>query len=199
VITRSPAPPPGVHASDWLADPLASVGLEVAASVPPLWFSPDERDAARPWRERLPERFLAMHPGSGSPRKNWPADRYAALAHDLARGDPFLVVQGPADDAAIAPLRRVPGAVIAHGLPARTLGTLLAEAGVFVGNDSGVTHLAAAAGAHTLALFGPTDPALWAPVGPSVRVMASDPIDALGLPDVAEAAATSWERGPRSR
>jgi ADP-heptose:LPS heptosyltransferase len=53
------------------------------------------------------------------------------------------------------------------------LGTLLSRAGVYVGNDSGVSHLAAAWGAPTLALFGPTDPAVWAPLGPHVRTLRS--------------------------
>jgi Glycosyltransferase family 9 (heptosyltransferase) len=188
VILRSPAPPPGIHVSDWLAEPLASLGLDLAATVAPLEFTPAEQDAARPWRERLPERFLAIHPGSGSPRKNWPADSYAALAHDLALGEPFLAIRGPADQDAAAPLLRVPGAVIAECLPARTLGALLADAGVCIGNDSGVTHLAAAAGAPVLAIYGPTDPAQWAPIGRSVRTIRAEPIDVLSVADIAAAA-----------
>lgn len=51
------------------------------------------------------------------------------------------------------------------------LAGLIAEAGLFVGNDSGVSHLAAAVGAKTLALFGPTNPALWRPLGENVRIV----------------------------
>jgi ADP-heptose:LPS heptosyltransferase len=61
--------------------------------------------------------------------------------------------------------------VHARDLPARVLGAVLAHAGLYVGNDSGVSHLAAAWGAPVLALFGPTDPAQWAPVGPRVKVL----------------------------
>jgi ADP-heptose:LPS heptosyltransferase len=71
----------------------------------------------------------------------------------------------------MALLSREPGAVCARDLPPRVLGPLLAQSGSFVGNDSGVTHLAAASGARTLALFGPTDPAQWAPVGPAVKAL----------------------------
>ena len=199
VVTCAPAPPPGVHASDWLARPLAAIGLDVPGVLPPFRFSPAERTAARPWLDRLPERFLALHPGSGSTRKNWPAERYAELAARLSPSEPFLAIRGPADGDAATPLLRLPNAVRADALPLRTLGALLAHAGAFVGNDSGIAHLAAAAGAPTLALFGPTDPAQWAPVGHAVRTLRSEPIDALPTADVTAAAATLWERGPRSR
>jgi heptosyltransferase-2 len=199
VLTCEPAPPQGVHASDWVARPLTSIGLAVAGAVASLAFSRGESATARPWLERLPDGFLGLHGGSGSPRKNWPAARFADLARALAPTEPFLVVRGPADDEASAPLLRLPNAVLADALHPRQLGALLARAGLFVGNDSGVAHLAAAAGAPTLALFGPTDPAQWAPVGRAVHVLRSEPLDALRVDDVASAAATSWERGPRSR
>ncbi len=64
-----------------------------------------------------------------------------------------------------------PGALLARDLPLRALAAALARAGLFLGNDSGVAHLAAACGTRTLALFGPTDPTLWAPVGRSVATL----------------------------
>jgi ADP-heptose:LPS heptosyltransferase len=75
------------------------------------------------------------------------------------------------------------------------LGAVLARAGVYVGNDSGVSHLAAAWGARVLALFGPTDPAQWAPVGPRVRVLrAKDTkMESLPLEEVERAASTILE------
>jgi ADP-heptose:LPS heptosyltransferase len=199
VLTCAPAPPEGVHASDWLARPLESIGLPVARQVAPLAFSRGEVSTAGPWLDRLPERFLALHPGSGSPRKNWPPGRFADLARALVPTGPFLAVRGPADEQAAEPLLGLPNAVLADGLHPRQLGALLARAGLFVGNDSGVTHLAAAAGAPTIALFGATDPAQWAPIGSVVRVVRAETVEAVRLEDVVAAAATSWERGPRSR
>lgn len=108
-----------------------------------------------------------MHPGSGSRAKNWPLDRFAEAAHRLSPGRPWLLVVGPAEDDVLPP----PGARLARGVPLRTLGAALARAGLFLGNDSGVAHLAAACGTRTLALFGPTDPGRWAPVGPAVRTL----------------------------
>jgi ADP-heptose:LPS heptosyltransferase len=80
--------------------------------------------------------------------------------------------------------------VRAHHLPLRVLGALLARAALYVGNDSGVTHLAAAWGAPTLALFGPTDPAQWAPLGPRVRTLRAPDgrMPSLGVASVLEAA-----------
>ncbi len=165
---------------------------EPAARVPDppdLSFSPGERAAATPFLSLLPPCFLALHPGSGSPAKSWPADRFAALAARLAGGARILVVLGPAEED--QRWDRDPGVVVARDLPLRTLGALLSRAGLFVGNDSGVSHLAAAAGAPTLALFGPTDPALWAPVGHSVRWLRAPDhsLAALTLDEVAREAA----------
>jgi heptosyltransferase-3 len=94
-----------------------------------------------------------------------------------------LVILGPAE-ASIEPV------FTAHGLP--TIAQLeLAEVGAlarlargFVGNDSGVSHLAAAAGAPGLAIFGPTDPARWRPLG-RTRVIRREPLSALAPEEVA--------------
>jgi ADP-heptose:LPS heptosyltransferase len=172
VAVQDPTPPGGVHASRWLAQPLEALGVPVV-EPPTLTASAEERSAAQPILDALPRGFLAVHPGSGSPRKNWPADRFRALADAVAPREPFLVIEGPADREAVAALGECPRAVLARGLRPRVLGAVLAEAGLYVGNDSGVSHLAAAFGSPTVVLFGPTDPAVWSPVGPRVRVCAA--------------------------
>ena len=171
VAVHDPTPPArGPHASSWLASALAGVGIpDAEVEVPPLVAQEEDTRAADAIAVRLPPRFLAVHPGSGSPRKNWPAERFAALAG--RERAPWLLVHGPADDAAVSVLGDVPGAVVARDLPLRALASLLARAGAYVGNDSGITHLAAAAGAPTVALFGATDPDTWAPIGPRVTVV----------------------------
>jgi ADP-heptose:LPS heptosyltransferase len=93
------------------------------------------------------------------------------LARLRAEGHAVIVSAGPAD-APAAP--DALDAVWAADLPLERLAALIARAGAFVGNDSGPTHLAAALGRPTVALFGPTDPAVWAPLGPGVRVLAGD-------------------------
>jgi len=105
--------------------------------------------------------FAVIHPFSGSPAKNWPLAKYRALATKLERVMPVQWCAGEDDP----PL---PGAVRIPDL--YELACWLAQARLYIGNDSGVTHLAAAAGAPVLALFGPTEPAIWAPRGSNVRV-----------------------------
>jgi heptosyltransferase III len=185
LIALDPAPPvEGPHASVWLTRPLAELGLSEWPDPESLRFSDAERAGSVPFLGTLPERFVAVHPGSGSAAKNWPTSRFMELARRLARSSAWLLVLGPAE----AQIERAhpPGAVLARSLPLRTLGALLSRAGLFVGNDSGVTHLAAAAGARTLALFGATDPLLWAPVGPGVRCLSAPGgrLDALALEHV---------------
>jgi ADP-heptose:LPS heptosyltransferase len=175
VRAHDPAPPAEAgHAAAWLARPLSELGVGVPHGPPPVARpTRAEREATASLLQRLPPGFLAIHPGSGSPAKNWPAERFAAFAATLSEGRPWLLVEGPAD-AAIAPrLRDRPNVVVAASLPPRVLGAALAEAGVYVGNDSGVSHLAAAWGAPTVALFGPTDPDIWSPLGPCVAIVPS--------------------------
>jgi ADP-heptose:LPS heptosyltransferase len=187
----------GVHASAWLAE--AITPLAVVPDAPPAPFAPtpSEAQAAESFMARsgLRPGFLAAHPGSGAARKNWPPERFGEVMRASAGGDAWLLVRGPADEAAVAPLQAAPGAVVADGLPLRVLGAILGRAGSYLGNDSGVSHLAAAFGAPTLALFGPTDPGVWSPVGPRVRTLRS-PTGAMdGLPAEAVRAAVAGIRG----
>jgi ADP-heptose:LPS heptosyltransferase len=118
----------------------------------------------------LPQRFVVFHVGSGSPEKNWPSEHFAALACEAAdRGYHVLLPQGEAD---ADPVARVAGglggrcAVIRLSLV--DLAAVISRAAFFIGNDSGVTHVAGLLGVHTVAVFGPTDPVLWQPEGPRV-------------------------------
>jgi heptosyltransferase-3 len=193
VVLARAAPPAGArrHVSRHLVETLAPIGA-TAATVPAIHLTPG--DVERAWAARwlaarglAPGEFVTVHPGAGSPAKVWPG--YPALTRCLlAERRPVVVVTGPADAAATDWLAGDAGrAHVASDLPLRRLAALLAAAGVFVGNDSGPTHLAAVVGSPTVALFGPTDPAVWAPVGPRVSVLtgagpgAADPWAGLGV------------------
>jgi hypothetical protein len=189
LVSQDPAPPPGgPHAARWLARALEPVVGEGAGESDAgiLSFTEAERAEAREHMRDLPERFVAIHPGSGSPSKNWPLARFVGAARALAAGSPWLFVAGPAERDAEAPA----DAVVVREWPLRRLGASLGQAGLFLGNDAGISHLAAAAGAPTLALFGPTDPAVWAPVGPRAATLRapSGALDDLDLEPVLRAA-----------
>jgi ADP-heptose:LPS heptosyltransferase len=131
-------------------------------------------------------RVAAIHPGSGSEKKNWPVAKFAALARwfvdELAMQ--LVVVHGEADErAATGLIERLESraVTVAHGLKLPELAAVLERCGLFVGNDSGITHIAAAVGAPTIALFGPASTPVWAPTGERVRVIE------FGGDDVAEA------------
>jgi hypothetical protein len=105
--------------------------------------------------------FAVIHPFSGSPKKNWPLEKFRAFAAELERTIPVKWCAGPEDP----PL---PEAVRFDNL--YDLACWLASAQLYVGNDSGITHLAAAVGTPVVAFFGPTDPGIWGPRGPLVRI-----------------------------
>jgi heptosyltransferase-2 len=115
-----------------------------------------------------------IHPGSGSPAKNWAGEKYAALAKRIAGETELapLIIGGEADGRAVASIRKLfPECETLVNPPLVETASVLSAARGFAGNDSGVTHLAAALGIPVIALFGPTDPAVWAPRGKNVLVM----------------------------
>jgi heptosyltransferase III len=119
---------------------------------------------------RQREEFVVLHPFSGSPRKNWPLARFLELESRLtALG---LRVEWAAR----------PGWVRFENLG--DLAQWLSVAGIYVGNDSGIAHLAGAVGTPVVALFGPTDPAVWAPRGPVVKVLRGDSVEEIEVADV---------------
>lgn len=178
IVHRSPYPPPGVHVSDWL---VGSVDPHPPGPLLPrgergeqIWGRPlpSPPEGERPGvRGALTRIFI--HPGAGAIWKRWPAERFATLGETLRdRGHDVVLIEGPADRDAVESVQAAASAPFAV-LSDRSLPQLLEDLGsasLFIGNDSGVTHLAALAGAPTVALFGPTDPAIWAPRG-NVRIL----------------------------
>lgn len=139
-------------------------------------------------------RYLAMHPGSGGTAKNWPVAHFAALARRLLSvyspsGVPLfeglVATSGEADgDLGERLAAAVPGSVLVNGATLEVVAVVLAGAALYVGNDSGVSHLAAAVEDTTgkspavVAVFGRTDARIWAPPGALVA-QASGELDTL--------------------
>ena len=136
--------------------------------------------------------LIVIFPGSGSPGKNWPPDKFVALASALSLSNraSVVVILGPAE-ASIEPIFREAGIRVLKDLDLPTVAAVARLASAFVGNDSGVSHLAAAVGASGVAIFGPTDPARWRPIGPGgdaqIRVLRREPVDSIETREVAGA------------
>ena len=115
---------------------------------------------------------VVIHPFSGSKRKNWPIERYRELAARL----PARVEWSAGPEEELAEATRFDDLY--------EQAQWIAGAWLYIGNDSGITHLAAATGTATLALFGPTCPGTWAPRGENVTVLRSQPLELLGVQEV---------------
>jgi heptosyltransferase III len=144
----------GVHAVDFYLDQVRTLAPCETDGIPRIRCPREPEDVKT-------ENFVVIHPFSGSPRKNWPLENFGQLARRLQMAMPVYWCYGPNDPPADEAVR-------IENL--YELACWLAKASLFVGNDSGITHLAAAVGTPVLAVFGPTDPAVWAPRGPDVKV-----------------------------
>jgi heptosyltransferase-3 len=162
----------------WLAD-LAAQGFHGRAETPSLAVSKFKRAAAvsRMKHESRNEsgRPVLLHPGSGSVDKCWPADSFIAVTRALRQaGRRPLFLLGPVERE-----RMDPETLTAFQSAAETITTdsledlavMLSDGELYIGNDSGITHLAAAVGSLTVAIFGATLPRVWAPRGEGVRVV----------------------------
>ncbi len=148
----------------------------------------NERGLSTPALDR---EAILIHPGSGSPHKNWPAERFLELAGQFKRSG--------------LPVRFILGEVESERWPAEKI-AMFAEAGeilrpprlvdllagcsrahLFIGNDSGPAHLAGILGIPTIALFGPMSPRRWKPLGPRVQAI-DGPLEEISVKDVLDAA-----------
>ncbi|MEX1120111.1 MAG: glycosyltransferase family 9 protein [Terrimicrobiaceae bacterium] len=172
----SPHISPGKHAAHHLAEPLASLALFLDA--PHAKFHPTEEDQASGdcLIAGLSKRWVAIHPGSGSSKKNWPRDRWenVILKTREARGaNAVAIIGGEADSDTLQHLRSTfgPSLRVFENQPLNILGAALSRCSLFLGHDSGISHLAVASGAPSILLFGPTDPDTWAPIGDRVHIV----------------------------
>ena len=122
--------------------------------------------------------LLIIHPGSGSAHKCVAPEILATLVVAVQMyGATPVILEGPADRESVERLLRscLTPPIVLRGLDVLTVAGVLAQARLYVGQDSGVTHMAGLMGVRTVALFGPTDPARWAPHGAHVTVVQGAP------------------------
>ena len=185
-LACSPKIHDGEHATIQLARPLQQLGLILADRSATLYPSAADREFAREFYPT--KRMIALHPGSGSENKNWSLKNWTALIETVLRervGAMLLIVGGEADGRQLASLRanfsnRV---CFAENLDLPNLAAVLERAAVFLGHDSGISHIAAAVGTPALLLFGPSDPAVWAPANANVSVLRTETGNLADLPE----------------
>ena len=119
--------------------------------------------------------LITLHPGSGGKKKCWPIENYAALIRRFVKDSRIfcIVLAGPAEDAAfisrhIACSERV---IFLHNESLMRVAALLSLSAFYLGNDSGISHLAGILGCRGVVLFGPTDPSVWRPQGNTLDVV----------------------------
>jgi heptosyltransferase-3 len=167
----------GEHASRQLVRPIEQLGLKVESLAAKLYPSANDRQFARDFLVTCPGPIIALHPGSGSEKKNWPLQNWISVGNRLLGSADFrgslIVVAGEADTIKTRQLKSIwsdSRVRFAENMELPHLAAVLEDV-IFVGHDSGTSHLAAGAGANSILLFGPTDPAVWAPVGNNVQVI----------------------------
>lgn len=174
-----PADDEGIHMVDHFLQSLDSLGITSNDNIPKIFLNDEDVRFGEDYvKDRIAgseKMLIAIHPGSGSRQKCWPIERFAALINRLNKElqAHIVVVSGPADQEIVERLKtRIhDDFTLADQLPLAKLAAVIKRCNFFIGNDSGVTHLAAALGVYTIGLFGPTDPKIWGPRGESVKIL----------------------------
>jgi heptosyltransferase-2 len=176
LLTASPKVNEDAHAARQLARPLEGLALWLEDAAAKFHPSAEDQAAVDALLGPVDQPWIALHPGSGGERKNWPVTHWRELLVALPRACPgarIFLLGGESDHARLEVLRAdsaVPGEFL-ENLPLPQLGALLSRCRLFLGHDSGISHLAAAAGAPSVLLFGPTNPDVWAPANPQVTIL----------------------------
>ncbi len=177
------------HMSDRYAECLEDAGLVQRGFLEsdfrimklPISRVPDDETQSVPEAERR-RRLVLLHPGSGGAYKCVKTSIFVDLTRQLARTYPGQVgiIEGPADGTYVEPLlARLPDLEYfrIRRLDLLSICDVFRQTQVFIGHDSGLSHLAATCGVHSLLLFGPSDPEVWAPRGSHVHILQHPQLD----------------------
>jgi heptosyltransferase-3 len=167
-----PQPDSSVHTVESTMGVMRWLGMR-RESAPPLRYEA-QPDAAARMREKLRERpYILIHPASLMATKRWEPARFAEVGRELAsRGFTIVVTAGPGEESFASQVsRELDGTVIMLGLSIPELAELIRGARLYIGNDSGPMHLAAAVGTPTVAVWGSSDSRRWQPWGVEHRVV----------------------------
>jgi ADP-heptose:LPS heptosyltransferase len=153
--------------------------VETSRKTGPAVTIPLQPEALQ-WRKEFWQRhglqdkaLLVMAPGSGSGEKNWPAEYFFTVGRWWRErtGGAVIALFGPVEEECGGFAATAEEFIAARSLSLAQVAALLSGCNLYIGNDSGITHLAAGVGVPTVALFGPSDPRRWAPRGPKVLLL----------------------------
>jgi heptosyltransferase-3 len=178
-----------IHLTDHLLRELRRHDFSIEEHTPQLFLKAADQAWGRSFcrkkglTEEEKARAIILHPGSGSKKKVWPVERFSNLVYYLRKhySSRILIVLGPAEGPEIqkafeqmqwdlgpeAPL-------VVKGLSLLGVASIMEGCRLYIGNDSGITHMAAALGLPAVAVFGPADPVVWSPRGKKVVIVRAD-------------------------
>jgi ADP-heptose:LPS heptosyltransferase len=161
-----------MHQADYY---LSCLKKEPMFVLPRVHQQPDASAWAQAYWEQYSlgsKSVLAIAPGSGAREKNWPVESFEMVAQCWRErsGGVVLIILGPAEEEHGGYDSLCRHSLVIRGTNISRLAALLRRCSLYIGNDSGISHLAAAVGVPTVAVFGPSDVAQWAPRGKSVLV-----------------------------
>jgi len=175
-----------VHLTDHLLRELRRYGFPPVEKAPKLFLSDMDKDWGKKFcrvkglTEEERSGAIVIHPGSGSKKKLWPLEQFSELVRYFQKHSDsrLFIVLGPAEGPEVEKAFEgmewelgVAAPLLIKGLSLLELASIIEGCRLFVGNDSGITHMAAALGLPTIAIFGPSDPKIWAPRGEKVFVI----------------------------
>jgi ADP-heptose:LPS heptosyltransferase len=157
---------PGEHAVDYYA---RCVGVQPAPPTPAIVVDEQWLGDFLTHHGLKTDGFIVMHPGSGAPRKNW--EGFVAVARHWRQlhRDAVVILHGPAETE--RPPAALVDSVAVDGRSLQQVAALLRHSRLYLGNDSGISHLAGVVGARGGVVFGPTDPTGWAPRSERLKVL----------------------------
>jgi ADP-heptose:LPS heptosyltransferase len=201
-IDPFPQPGLGLHVSQYQCRQLEELGIPALPS-PAAVIAPSQQDlleAGRFVQENVTKenKLILLHPGSGGRKKLWPASGWLDLIRRMSTHNNLQIalLQGPADGHMVQQFYSQVGSnslLPVNNWPLGKLAALMKESALYLGNDSGISHLAAACTTPTIALFGPTDARIWGPQGPQVSIVRWQPESSAH-----EKSETRWESPPEA-
>lgn len=160
-------------------DVIAPLGITTEDLSCVIGLTAEEREEARSFLASMRAKhpiMIGFHPGAGKIANRWDAEKFASIANRVGQehNAGIIITAGPMDDEPVQRMKRGVRCAyqLVHNQPLRKVAAIIDQLDLYVTNDTGVMHVAAGVSANVLALFGPTDPLEWAPVGQKNRYIA---------------------------